>query len=346
MPCLRGASVTLAILAVFVTVEVVEAAPLDKAKAAIDASDYFGARSALEEVLRAGDNQPAELAELYRLTGQVHAALGDAKAATAAFQRCLALAPQTVLPPGTSPKIAKPFKAAQDLLAGKQPLQIKTETTGDPPSVTIDVVEDPLSMIVKVRAIVVVDGKPEQQLDQPVAKQVKIDLPRGKRLDLRVVALDEHGNHLSETGTKDVPIVIVGKAEPIAVVVTPKKKPPPPPPFEQRPIYLRWWLWAGASIAVLGAGSYFAIDAVRAKNLLEDLGAESANHPFDTVEPVESRARRDVLLANIGLIGGGVLALTTGVLYLTRPKQPAERRLVVAPTASSRIVGIEIGGSF
>lgn len=336
-------------LAIVSSVGIVTAAPLEKAKAAIDNSEYFAARTELEAALRAGDNKPADLAEIHRLSGVVAAALGDATAAKEAFQRCLALAPQTTLPAGTSPKIAKPFAAAQDFLKDKQPLQIKPATTSDPPTVTIEVVADPLNMIAKLRAIAIVDGKPEQTLDKPADKlaTVKIDLPKGKRIDLRVVAIDEHGNHLSEVGSTEVPIVIIGKPEG-PVVVTPIKKPPPKveQPRDPRPLYLQWWLWAGASGVFLATGSYFAIDAVRAKNELQDLGEESGNHPFDTVKPVEDRARRSVLIANIGLVTGGALAIATGVLYLTRPKRVTERRVVLSPAASSTTVGLVLGGAF
>jgi hypothetical protein len=323
------------------------AAPLDKAKAAIDNSEYFAARSELETALRAGDNQPAELAEIHKLSGIVAAALGDPKAAKEAFQRCLALAPQTSLPAGTSPKIAKPFTAAQDFLKDKQPLQIKPATTGDPPSVTIEVVSDPLTMIAKLQAIVVVDGKPEQTLDKPVDKQVKIALPKGKRLDLRVVASDEHGNHLVELGTRDVPIVIVGKPDaPVVVVAKPKPK-PQPGPYRDRPLYLKWWLWGGASVVFLGASGYFGIDSIRQKNKLDDLTAESANHSFDEAKAIEDDARRSVLITNITLIAGGAFAITGAVLYLTRPRQPeAARSISVAPVVHPTGGGLVLGGHF
>lgn len=323
------------------------AAPLEKAKAAIDNSEYFAARSELETALRAGDNKPAELAEIHRLSGIVAAALGDPKAAKESFQRSLALAPQTSLPAGTSPKIAKPFAAAQDFFKDKQPLQLKTATSGDPPSVTIDVVEDPLTMIAKLQAVVIVDGKPEQTIEKPTDKQVKLDLPKGKRIDLRVVAIDEHGNHLVELGTREVPIVIVGKAEAPVVVVTPPKKPvAPPTPDQERPLYLRWWLWGGASVALLGASGYFGIDTVRKKNRLDDLVAESANHSFDEAKSLEDSARTSALVTNITLIAGGALAVTATVLYLTRPRGVEQKSISVAPVVHPTGAGLVLGGHF
>lgn len=356
MPRLWGACVVLVGVVALATTAV--AGPIEDAKTAIDTSDYFGARSTLDRALQAGRNKPADLAEIYRLSGLVAAALGDPKAAKTAFQKCLALAPQSTLPPGTSPKIQKPFTAAQDFFKTQQPLEVKTATTNDPPTVTIEVVHDPLKMIAKLQAVVVVDGKPEQVIDQPVGPSVTIELPKGKRrLDLRVNALDDKGNHLAEVGSKDVPIVIVGKAEPVVVGPTkppPDKAKPVVKPFRKRPLYLQWWVWGSAAIVFGGASGYFAFDVVSKKNQLDDLGAESANHSFDEAKNLEDRARRSALFTNIGLIAGGTFAVTATILYLTRPKRPAQERrqdppepaVSVAPLVHPQAAGLVLGGHF
>jgi hypothetical protein len=343
MPRLRGQGVLIAVL---LAVANAQAGPVDKAKAAIDQSDYFSARSSLDEALRSGTNNRDELAEIYRLSGYVAGALGDAKAAQAAFERCLALAPTSALPAGTSPRILKSFTAAQDAFKTKKPLEIKTATSADPPTVTIDVVNDPLNMIVTLKAIVVVDGKPEQTIDKPTAATVAIELPKGKRIDLRVAAVDEHGNRVAEVGSKAVPVVIVGKQDPVAVGKPPPPKRKPSKPYAERPLYLQWWLWGGAAVALLGAGSYFGVDAVLTKGDLVDINAESSNHQFEEAQAIENHARRSVLFANIGWIAGGAFAITAGVLYLTRPKQPTERKMAVTPAVHPRGGGLVVGGQF
>jgi tetratricopeptide (TPR) repeat protein len=300
MPRLWGDGVVL--VAVLLAVADAHAAPLDKAKAAIEQSDYFSARSALDEALRSGTNNRDELAEIYRLSGYVSAALGDTVAATTAFERCLALAPNSALPAGTSPRIVKAFTTAQDTFKTKKPLEIKTATTPDPPTVTIEVVNDPLTMIAKLQAIVVVDGKPEQKIDKPTAATVTIELPKGKRIDLRVAAIDEHGNHLRSARK---PSLVTSASDPRGRRAGPKPIPKPGKPYAARPLYLQWWLWGGAAVAVLGAGSYFGIEAVRAKGDLVEINAESSNHQFAEAQAIESDARRSVLLANIGWIAGG-----------------------------------------
>ena len=322
--------------------------PLDTAKAAVDKSDYPAAKAALADALAAGDNSPEQLAEIYRLSGIVTAALGDEMAATEAFERCLALSPKATLPAGTSPKITRPFAAAQAYYKDHQRVDVKTETAAQPPTITVIVASDPLAMIAKVRVVVVADGKAEQTLDRAASERTAVALPKGKRLDLRVIVLDDKGNRIAEVGSKDVPIVVVGPGESVVQVNVPPagaKKPEPTKPRgpeHPRPLYLQWWLYGGAAVAFAGAGTYFGIDALRAKSQLDDFNAHSANHNFDEATSLESRARRSVLFTNIGLIAGGAFAAATTVLYLTRPRHAVERQVSIAPAPGGAV--LVVGG--
>lgn len=212
---------------------------LDGARGDIDASDYVGARTALDHALAKGDATPADLAEIYKLSGIVEAALGNTAPATAAFAKWLSLDPKGSLPPGTSPKIIRPWKAASDKARA---LEVKAETSADPPTVTLVVVADPQQLIAKARVLVVVDGKPAETRDGTAG--AAIALPNGRRLDLRVQGLDDHGNRVVELGTASVPIVITGAAK-----VEPQKKPNqvaqiPRGPDHPRKWYAQWWVWA------------------------------------------------------------------------------------------------------
>jgi hypothetical protein len=320
---------------------------LAQARAAVDASDYMTAKSALASALASGTNGPDEVVEIYRLQGIVAGALGDAKAATEAFKYLLALSPKATLPAGTSPKISKPFAAASKFFASHDPLKVKTETASDPPSVTLVVVSDPLAMVMKARVWASVDGKKEKEktLDGGGKDKITVELPRGKRLDLRVAAVDEHGNRLVELGSADVPIVVVGggedKPKPTERVAD-KPVEQAPKPRAARPLYLRWWMWAGAAAVIGGAGTYFGVDAVLAKQDLDALNADSVHHRFTEAQDVESRGHRDVWFANIGWGLAGALAIGAGVLYITEPH--TETRMSIAPTHSG--AAIVFGGAF
>jgi hypothetical protein len=225
MPRLWGACGAIGVL-LFSTPAAAET-PLETAKAAVTSSDYVTARAALASALATGTNSPEDVVEIYRSSGIVEAALGNAQGASDAFLRCLALSSKVVMPAGTSPKITRPFTAAQDYYREHHRLKVKTETTANPPSVTVVVESDPFTMVAKARVIVVVDGGPEQTLEAERKDRITIALPAGKRLDLRIAALDDKGNRLVELGSAAVPIVIVSSG---AVVTTRNIAPPPPPP--------------------------------------------------------------------------------------------------------------------
>src|SRR4051794_18885691 len=127
----------LAAMAVLALAGSARADDLADARSAVDQSDYFGARGKIEKALDDGRASPDDLAELFKLKGIVEAALGNSAAATTAFGKWLALDPKAALPDGTSPKITRPFDAAQKQAAHREPVKVKAETSSDPPSVTL-----------------------------------------------------------------------------------------------------------------------------------------------------------------------------------------------------------------
>lgn len=149
---------------------------LADARKAVETSDYLRAQPALETALTAGTAGPDDLAEIYRLTGIVQGALGNEDAAEEAFGKWLALAPRGSLPPGTSPKITRPFDVAQALIKKQGALEAKAETADDPPAVTLVVVNDPMKMIVGAKVYYVTDRKPEEALEAEGTSRVTIEL--------------------------------------------------------------------------------------------------------------------------------------------------------------------------
>lgn len=307
---------------------------IESAKAAVDDSDYLTARTQLGQLIDLGGNSPEDMAEIYRLSGIVAGALGDAKVATEAFQRCLALAPKATLPPGTSPKITRPFAEAQAFWKTQEPLKIKAETSAEPPAVKLAVVSDPLGMIARARVVASVDKGAPKTIEKPAAAEITITLPPGARIDLRVIALDEKGNRLAEVGSVDVPIVIVGSGVP---AVRPAKPPPPKKivkesPRSPRPLYLKWWLWGGVAVAFAGGASYFGWETRAAKLELDELNAHSVNHAFDEAKDVERRGKRDALLTNIGFGAAGAFAVAATILFFTEPRaREAQRTTTITP---------------
>ena len=321
--------------------------PLAQARAAVAASDYVAARPALAAALEAGGRGPDELVEIYRLTGVVAAALGDAKAATDAFTRLLELSPKAALPAGTSPKITRPFAAAAKYYAGgaHQPLDLKIETLATPPTITLVVVSDPLGLVAKAHVTFAVDGGAERSKDVVASERTELTLPAGRRIDARVAALDDHGNRVFEIGSKAVPIVIIGeppRAPPVvarAPVVTREVVHVTKPP-----IYRRWWPYAAAGVVVGGAATYFGLAARSDSQELQRITSASGQHMFADATAVEDRARRNVWLANAGLIGAGALAVTAGVMFVLTPRDHVETRVTAVPVPGGGAV--VLGGTF
>jgi hypothetical protein len=278
------------------------------------------------------------------MKGIVDAAEGQTAAATTAFGKWLTLDPKASLPAGTSPKITRPFDAAKDQARNREPVKVKTETTADPPTVTLVVLSDPFMMISKVRVHVRADAGTWRTVEGK--KKLPIDLPKGNRLDLYVEALDDSGNRVAVLGSTDVPIVITGGHEEVAVKKPDEGKPLPPPPprgeTHARPLYLKWWMWTGAAVAVGAGGAYFGLQARSETDKLNDLNLHSQDHTFDEAKAVENDARRDILLFNVSMGVAGAFAIGAAVLYLTEPH--AETHVAAVPTSGG--AAVFVGGHF
>jgi hypothetical protein len=310
---------------------------LANARKTVESSDYMAARPLLVQALDAGTASPDELAEIYKLTGIVEAATGDAKAAKRAFEDWLALDPKGTLPDGTSPKITKPFVAAQS--AGLQ-VKVKADTTSDPPSIALAIIADSLQLIASVRVFARVDGATEKELDGKPG--VAIVLPHGHRLDLRVEALDSHGNRVVELGTTDVPLVITG-AEP-APIAKQIVKPKPIEPEHPRPVLLRWWLWGTAAVAFAGAGTYFGFAARSGRDELATIDANSSEHQFSEAQKLQTKINRELLAFDIGLGIGGAFAIGAAILFVTRPHHYEQQHVAIVPTPGGG--SVVFGGAF
>ncbi|HSD87519.1 MAG TPA: hypothetical protein VLB44_08385 [Kofleriaceae bacterium] len=350
----RWRQVALATVLLAVFAPWARADPLADARKAVEGSDYLTAQPALEKALKAGTAGPADLAEIYKLTGIVEGALGNADISQTAFGKWLALDPKGSLPPGTSPKITRPFTAAQKEAQKKGPLQAKAETQDNPPAVTLVVENDPMKMIVGARVYFTVDKGKEQTLEAEGKDSIKLELEKGKRLDLRLHGLDEYGNHVVELGSKDVPIVITSSGETKPDIVIDKKdrdllktKPPPPPPATPRSWYLQWWLWGSVAVVATATTGYFGYKTKQDIDEIDRLNANSLDYQWHDAQVVESRARSHLLVTNIAAGTAGVFALGAAILFLTRPdtgENVDATKVTVTPTRGGG--AIVLGGHF
>jgi hypothetical protein len=305
-----------------------ENAKLAQARRELDALQYDKARDSLAAALAAGDSGPAQVQEIHRLAGEVAAALGDAKGATEHFKRLLALDPNAQPKAGASPKITQPFDAARAWFKGKAPLRVSlvVDPGGAEPTIAIQVESDPLKMVRAARAVLrAADGR-ESTLEAGGVAPYALVVPGGGRFEGKAAVVDEHGNRLVEMD------VVV---EPVATPVTKRGG------GGGRPLYARWWLWAGVMGAAGATGVIFGLRVLDAQDELDALNADSMNHQFSEAQEIEDRGRRDALIANISFGVAGVAAVAAGYcLFSTLREGGGERRVDVAATPGGALISI------
>ena len=121
--------------------------PLDVARELAASLDYERALVIVDrEIARGAATTAARLVELHLLAGTLAAGLDHADAAQVHFAKVLALAPDTHLPDGTSPKITAPFDAAR---AATVPLHVVFAGAGA--AVTATAGPDPAHLFAGVR---------------------------------------------------------------------------------------------------------------------------------------------------------------------------------------------------
>ncbi len=321
-----------------------ESSPLDHARKAVDGSDYPSARAALTSALESGNASPDDLAEIYKLSGIVAAALGEPTAATTAFEKWLTLDPRGALPAGTSPKITKPFALAVEFSKRNPPVKVKADTSDDPPKVTLVIEDDPLHLITRARVVFIADDKPEKTIDGAGIDSIVIPLPEAARIDLRIAALDQYGNHVVEVGTPDVPLVIVGRARPADTRVARAKPVKPAGPYHPRPLIGRWWLWTGITVALAGGATYLGIVGRSDVNTLAQWDATSVGRQYLDAKSLENRANLELWSFDIGMGVAGATAITAAILYLTDHHDRERARLAAVPISGGGLV--VLGGGF
>jgi hypothetical protein len=338
---------------------------LERARRQLDDLKYDEAAASLEQALRVGESGPKELAEIYLLSAQVAAARGDDAAAEDFFRHLLALAPETKLPAGVSPKIAQPFQQARSFIEQRLPIAVRWEQDPSGAAVRVLVDADPLSMVHGAEVVWFEDGSPKRVVRHGNAPYV-IPVPKQSDLELRIAAVDEFGNHIAEFGSAKKPLVI-DTSNAKDVVVKPKEGDGdggggggPSDSGGGRPVVAKWWLWGGVSLVAAGVGTYFGLDVLAAKQEIEDLNAKSLaggeRIQFSEAKAIQDRGDRSALLANVSFGVAGAAAVAAVILFATEPKgggasAPAEKdqarrgsRLV--PAMGGDRVGLVWVGSF
>jgi len=282
---------------------------LVQARADIDAVEFDKARESLERALLAGTSGPTQLAEIYRLTGEVAVAVADADGAQQAFQRLLAIAPDSKLRDGVSPKITSAFEAAAAALGGKR---LRIEYVTGPGTITLVVSDDPLDLVTgaAIDYVDAVGGRRTQVKKGKFRIEVSLDEAAPVPHKVALAALDAHGNRVAELGSLREPLAVP------AVVAVVGKAAGRGRTRASRSFLGKGWLWAGIAVAAAGAGTYFALQVKQDEDDLETLNKDSMNHSFSEARAIQDRAEDHALYTNISFGVAGGFAILATVLFL------------------------------
>jgi tetratricopeptide (TPR) repeat protein len=303
--------------------------PMTKAKAEMAQLNYDAAIALLEKAEASGQNGAAEMVEIYRVTAEAHAAMGRGDAAETAFRRLLALDPSIELPAGSSPKLTGPFNAAREFLAGRR---ITIECRRGEAAASLIVQSDPVDLVAGGRLVTAGGGKVGD--DARGQGRITLAVP-GRASPSACAALDRQGNVLVQADLTDPPAAggerETGAAASPVVTSAPAER-------GERPIYARWWLYAGLGAAAGGVAIYYGLKMKQAEQDIQDLNAATMVPGHDITYSdflaIEDRGQRYARNANIALVATGVLAAVSGGLLvhqLMTERDPEAPAVTAAP---------------
>jgi hypothetical protein len=309
---------------------------LDKAREQIAELYFEEALVSLEKAIQLGVSDIEQTAEIYRLMAENAATLDQPGAAKSNFIKFLSIEPDGKLQDGLSPKITDPFDAAKKVV-GDRGIELKHAVKSqDPPKLLLVVVRDPANLVAAAHASYRQGGGQDKSTLAPGKGEINVELPPGTT-QVVLSAVDEYGNKLGSIGSSEDPIVLKAGAG-IPIGNGDGDKPPGGDGFNG------WWMVSGGVTVGLAAAGVVAGLSARSKvSDIEAAIADSENLEFATdVKPLEDKAKRHALYANIAFGAAGVGAIATVILFYTSRDSGEEKRpaTVVAPTVGSDGVGV------
>jgi tetratricopeptide (TPR) repeat protein len=316
--------------------------PVAKAKAEMAQLDYDPAIALLEQAEASGKNDPAAMAEIFRALAESHAAMGRAAAAETAFRRLLALDPAAELPAGSSPKLTAPFAAAREFLAGRK-LDIECRR-GGPDAATLVVQSDPVDLVAGGRLLAAGDSPLGE--DASGRGRIALAVPEAAS-PAGCAALDRHGNVLARA---DLAAAAIPAVSEISAAPGDISGPAPAVAASSRPLYARWWLYAGLGALSGGVAAYYGLKTKEAEDDLRALNEETRQPQHDVTYAdalaVEDRGERYARNTNIALVVTGVFAAVSGGLLvhqLVTERDAGEPEVAAAPLPGGASVHLTLG---
>jgi hypothetical protein len=313
---LRNAFGSVALAAVALLASPAGAAPADPVEAAERAYKDVDFETQLAQATRAleeGHHEPATLANIYRLLGIAHAALGSPDAAKQAFMMLLAIDRDIALEQVLSPRLRTPYMEARGFWDVSH-TRLELEPTLDPASGALDIaLSDPLRMGSRVR--VMAGAATERAIaDLAAAPRVVVDaaaLAPQAGQPLRVELLDPHAN-----------VLLARVLVPPRLSAPARSASPPAPRRSSRganaALPTLSYVLGGGALLALGVG--VTAHVVRENKASEWNGADCERAGLgsraDQCGSVDDQRRSAQSIAFVGYAAGGALLAASVVSYL------------------------------
>lgn len=292
-------------------------AAIARARADRAALRYRPALEGIERAIARGEATPAQMAEMYRMAGELAAGLDEPTSAQKWFARWIALVPDARLPADASPKLRQPMDAARAEV-GNARLALRVDVDGG--VVRGHVTGDALGLVRRVR-VRAVDGGGGQEGLPGEAITVTADGPAV------AAAIDEHGNELI------IQPVAGGGGRTDAGA------------GESRSIVGRWETWAIASGALAITGGVFAWRTAVAQDEFDRLRGESGVHTFAELEAVRRRGERHALVANVAF-GAAAATAVIGAIVWVRGRDDDDRAVRLGAAIAPGHASVAISARF
>lgn len=291
-------------------------AAFKKGKEAFEKKDY---KTAKEEFMKADEILPAAAAEYY--IGRCQEELGEPADAVTWYQKAIDSGK-------LKDDLASDAKSRQAALKAKP---AKVKVTSDPPGATI-----------------VVDGKPTSDKTPadieltPGTHKITLQAPGKKDSEQAVEVAAFTGGTVNATLETAAPAVPA--EDPFA-----KKQEPTPPPTTTtmatttttttttaEPKKDMTWVWitGGAAIVALGVGTVFGVQALSKKKDFDD-AVDRGDAP--AARDARDSGTRNALISDMGFGIGITLAVTSAVLYFTRPAGEEAPKAASAKTQKTKL---------
>jgi len=323
--------------------------PLEAAERAYEKVDFATQLEQATRALEAGHRDPATLANIYRLLGIAHAALGSSDAAKQAFMRLLALDPAVALEHVLSPRLRTPYMEARgfwDVSRSRLALGVDWDATGHALELTLS---DPLQMGHRVRVTSVA----------PEAREVAM-LSAAPRLNVDAGALEPHAGTPLRVELLDPYDNVV-----LARVITPPPAPEPRAGGSQRaatePATSNEESAPSALPLVFGGGALLGLGVGVTAHIIRENRAQEWNgvsceqsdlgSRAQQCATVDDRRRSAQTIAIIGYATGGALLTASVVSYLLGSDrgyeaEPPDRGPALACGLSPHAWGLSCNGAW